>query len=90
LPGTQRPWLNVEGQGDGAISADTRVMGSYVHGLFQNDAFRGMFLERLGASADANFSYGGTIEATLDQLSEHLEAHLDVDRILDIARSRKS
>jgi adenosylcobyric acid synthase len=89
-PGTQRPWLNVEGRGDGAISADGRVMGSYVHGLFQSDPFRRVFLERLGAPADADLSYGGIIEATLDELSDHLEAHLDVDRILDIARSRKS
>ncbi len=87
-PGTQRRWLTVEGQGDGAISADARVMGCYVHGLFQSDPFRCVFLERLGAPADADLRYGGIIEATLDQLADHLEAHLDVDRVLEIARSR--
>jgi hypothetical protein len=28
------------------------------------------------------------IEATLDQLADHLEAHLNTDRILEIARTR--
>ncbi|MGF1620529.1 MAG: cobyric acid synthase [Rhodomicrobiaceae bacterium] len=88
--GTQRPWLNIEGERDGALSADGRIMGSYVHGLFQSDAFRRAFVERLGAPADARLSYGNVIETTLDQLADHLEMHLDVDRILDIARSRKS
>jgi adenosylcobyric acid synthase len=86
--GTQSPWLHVEGQDDGAISADGRIMGSYVHGLFQSDAFRRSFLERLGAPAVARLSYGNTIEATLEQLADHMEAHLNVDRILEIARSR--
>ena len=76
-PGTARPWLRIEGEADGAVSADGRVMGSYVHGLFQGDAFRRAFLARLGAQADEGLSYGASIEATLDQLADHLEAHID-------------
>jgi adenosylcobyric acid synthase len=86
--GTQSPWLHVEGQDDGAVSAGGRIMGSYVHGLFQSDVFRRSFLGRLGAPADAGLSYGNIIEATLNQLADHIEAHLNVDRILEIARSR--
>ncbi len=48
-PGTARPWLRIEGDADGAVSADGRIRGSYVHGLFQSDAFRRAFLARLGA-----------------------------------------
>ncbi len=85
--GTRRPWLTIEGEADGAISADGRIMGSYVHGLFQSDAFRRAFLTRLGASADETLDFGAAVEATLDQLADHLEAHLDIDRILAIARA---
>jgi adenosylcobyric acid synthase len=87
-PGTARPWLSIEGEPDGAIGLDRRVMGSYVHGLFQSDAFRRSFLQRLGAAADAGLVYAEAIEATLDELADHLETHLNVERILEIARSR--
>jgi adenosylcobyric acid synthase len=86
-PGTARPWLSIEGEPDGALNAERRVMGSYVHGLFQSDAFRRAFLARLGASGDAGLSYAASIEATLDQLADHLEAHIAVDRVLAIARA---
>lgn len=32
---------------DGAISANGRIWGSYIHGLFENDAFRTKFLDSL-------------------------------------------
>jgi adenosylcobyric acid synthase len=84
----QRPWLDIEGEPDGAVSADGRIMGSYLHGLFQSDEFRRVFLARLGGGADPDLIFSAAIEATLDQLAEHLEAHLDTDRILRIARAR--
>jgi adenosylcobyric acid synthase len=87
-PGTSRPWLRIEGEPDGALGAEGQVMGSYIHGLFQSDAFRRAFLARLGACGDASLSYAASIEATLDQLADHLEAHLDVDLVLAIARAR--
>lgn len=87
-PGTERAWLSVEGKPDGAVSPDGRVRGSYVHGLFQSDAFRRAFLARLGASGDTGLSYAASIETTLDQLADHLEQHVAVDRILAIAKTR--
>ena len=86
-PGTARPWLHIEGEPDGAIGAEGRVMGSYVHGLFQGDAFRRAFLARLGAGGDTGPPYAASIEATLDQLADHLEAHIAVDRVLAIAQA---
>jgi len=87
-PEWSRPWLDVEGEPDGAVSANGRVMGCYVHGLFQSDAFRSAFLKRLGAGAGEDLSYSAVVEETLDQLADHIEAHIKVERILDIAKSR--
>ena len=52
-----RPFAFVDGTPEGAISADRRVQGSYLHGLFASDAFRSAYLARLGIAA-ANESYG--------------------------------
>ncbi len=87
-PGCGRSWLDVEGRRDGAIGRDGRIMGSYVHGLFQSDPFRRAFLTRLGANADSGLGYNATVETTLDALADHLEAHLDVEQILSVARAR--
>ncbi|MEL7544907.1 MAG: cobyric acid synthase, partial [Pseudomonadota bacterium] len=35
-----RPFLMVAGRGEGAIRQDGRVYGTYLHGIFANDAFR--------------------------------------------------
>lgn len=87
-PDTERPWLEITGRPDGAISMNGRIMGCYVHGLFRNDAFRRNFLQRRGASGDPAFNYDATIEATLDELADHIEAHLDIEAIFEIARNR--
>jgi adenosylcobyric acid synthase len=86
--GTQRPWLDLSGQPDGAMSADGCVRGCYVHGLFQSDAFRRAFLARLGGEADGDLNVSHTVEATLSRLADHLETHLDTGKILEIAKGR--
>jgi adenosylcobyric acid synthase len=84
-PGLARPMLNLDDRPDGAVSADGRVMGCYLHGLFASDQFRRAFLARLGAAA-GTFEYEQMIETVLDNLADHLEQHLDVGALLAAAR----
>ena len=65
---------------DGAISADGRIIGTYLHGLFSDDGFRAAFLARLGAGSAIGYQTG--VEDALDALADHLEAHLDVAGLL--------
>jgi adenosylcobyric acid synthase len=84
--GTQRPLLQLDdGRMDGATSVDGRVAGTYLHGFFAADSQRAAWLARLGAPA-SSLIYEELIEHTLDALAAHLEAHLDVDRLLSLAR----
>jgi adenosylcobyric acid synthase len=64
------------------------VQGTYLHGLFTSDAFRRAWLAQFGA--DSSLAYESRIEQALDALADHLEAHLDIDAILAIARSRQN
>jgi adenosylcobyric acid synthase len=85
-PDTQRPVLRFEdGRADGAASADGRVAGAYVHGLFADDRQRRALVASLGATS-SDFSYDAKIEATLEALAKHLAAHIDLDRLLSLAR----
>jgi adenosylcobyric acid synthase len=84
-----RPFARLEdGTPEGAGSADGRVFGTYIHGLFADDRQRAAWLGRLsaGAAAATAVSYDDLIEKTLDQLAAHLAAHLDLDRLLSLAR----
>lgn len=80
-----RPFAVLEGRPDGAMSASGLVMGSYLHGCFGSDVFRAKFLESLGVQA-SELRFEETVERTLDGLAAHLEAHLDLDMILSLAK----
>ena len=85
-PDCARPLLRLDdARADGAVSADGRVCGTYAHGLFADDRQRAAWLARLGATAQAP-SYHTTVEAVLDRLAAHLEAHLDVPALFSLAR----
>ena len=85
-PDTARPLVRFsDGRTDGAVSADGRVAGTYLHGFFADDAQRRAWIERLGGTPSRH-SHDADIQSTLDALADHLEAHIDVDRLLRLAR----
>jgi adenosylcobyric acid synthase len=85
-PDTARPLVRFQdGRVEGAISADGRVAGTYVHGFFADDAQRRAWIERLGGIPSPR-SHEAEIESTLDALAAHLEKHIDVNRLLRLAR----
>jgi adenosylcobyric acid synthase len=85
-PDCARPFARLaDGSAEGAVSADGRVTGTYVHGLFGDDRQRSAWLARLGAAPSA-IAHDALIEATLDRLAAHLAAHIDLDRLLSLSR----
>jgi adenosylcobyric acid synthase len=87
--GLARPFLEIGGRGEGAVAADGRVIGSYVHGLFAADGFRHAFLARLRPRARSGLVYESSVEKTLDALADHLEAAVDVEGLLALARGQR-
>lgn len=85
-PDCTRPLLRFDdGETDGAISADGQIRATYVHGLFADDTQRASWLEWLGGAA-GDINYEQEIDRVLDALAGHLAAHIDLDRLLTIAR----
>ena len=84
--GAARPLLALaDGTADGAIDDSGRVAGCYIHGLMADDRQRRHWLQKIGAP-DTGFDYEAGIEATLDRLAAHIERHLDLDRLLALAK----
>lgn len=69
---------------DGAYSADGRIWGCYLHGIFHNDYFRVAWLQSLGvaASSERSRKAHAMIDDSLDKLADALESHLNLDRLL--------
>ncbi|MCF6272317.1 MAG: cobyric acid synthase [Rhodobacteraceae bacterium] len=84
-PDRARPIFNVKGQPEGATSANGQVGGTYLHGLFSEDSFRDAWLRAQGADG-SGLAYGAGVEEALDALADHIEAHLDLDTLLELAR----
>ncbi|MBI5442179.1 MAG: cobyric acid synthase [Deltaproteobacteria bacterium] len=92
LGANARPLLTLRRLGDedwhpdGAISADGRVFGTYLHGIFDNDAFRTALLDLYRSGESTMTSFEKRKQEGFDRLAELLRRHLDLGaiyRILD-------
>ena len=71
---------------DGCISADSRIMGTYLHGLFDNPGVIKCWLEHIDIK-DIDLSDVGGIEARdkeYDLLADHFEEFINVDSIVQL------
>jgi adenosylcobyric acid synthase len=85
-----RPFAMLDGvRRDGAVSADARVMGSYVHGALASTALRASLLKMLGGATNAN-DHASAVDAALDEIAGELETQLDVDGLLKLAQGSRS
>jgi adenosylcobyric acid synthase len=87
-----RPLADIVRQGipgtvpDGAVSASGRVLGTYVHGFFDNDDFRHSFLAAARgavdlAPAETWAHVAAEREARIDRLALHLRKSLNINLI---------
>ena len=72
-PDSVRPFSYAGRKQEGAVSANGRVYGTYLHGLFGNDSFRRQFLQSIGVTA-GNGSHVDKVDAALDAIAAELEA----------------
>ena len=70
--------------GDGALSANGLVAGTYMHGLFANDAWRCAYFASFGKQLETHI-FDDVIERGLNDLADHLAAHIDMTEFARIA-----
>ncbi len=88
-PAGDHPMLGFDdGSFDGALSADGRLAGCYVHGLFAHDDFRRAFVAALGVDT-VGLSYESTVDAALDELAETLARSIDIGALEALSNNRR-
>ncbi|MCY4261225.1 MAG: cobyric acid synthase [Rhodobacteraceae bacterium] len=74
-----------EWQNEGARSASGQVCGTYLHGLFLDDAFREHYLESVGLTSTRTgprpYHFSGMVDQALDRLAGAIDQHVDMDRL---------
>lgn len=83
--GSSQAMFELDGKPEGARSADGKIQGCYVHGLFTSDGYRARFLSAFRGGRAEGAAYGKTVEETLDALADHMEKNLDVESLAKIA-----
>jgi len=73
--------LELDGHPDGAISADGRIAGTYLHGLFANDDLRRGLLAGLGAEISEAVSSDEARDREFDRLASVVRDHVDLEAI---------
>ncbi|SMO90444.1 cobyric acid synthase [Melghirimyces algeriensis] len=71
---------------EGCKSEDERVIGTYFHGIFHNDLFREMLLNRIRKQKGLDeikgrVSFHQLRESAFDRLADHVREHVKLDQI---------
>jgi adenosylcobyric acid synthase len=86
-PDAQAFSVLADGNVDGCISADTRIFGTYLHGIFDDDSFRHTFLNAARAfhhlaHATSFNNWKQKREDSLNRLADAVRQALDISQIL--------
>lgn len=78
--------INSKGEYDGAIDETGRVMGTYFHGIFDNDEFRGAILNKIRSQkgiieVSSEESFEKLKDQEYDRLAEHVKQYMDMKLI---------
>jgi adenosylcobyric acid synthase len=80
---------------DGAVSDDGNVIGSYLHGIFDNDEFRLVLINHLRKSKGLTPMLAEELstvdkEIQYDKLADWFRKHIDMDLIYDLIEGFKN
>ena len=83
-PALERPAVLLDGHGDGAMSEDGLILGTYLHGLFESPAACDALLRWAGLGEAATPDYHALRERDIERLADAVEEHLDMGKIMTL------
>lgn len=82
-----RPLLQLSHGPDGAISEDNQIIGTYLHGLFEQQTSSDALLHWAGLNNVSSPDYHALREADIERLAEMIEQHMDTEALLTILKA---
>ncbi|WP_126453648.1 cobyric acid synthase [Sulfuriflexus mobilis] len=79
-----RPAVHFDTATDGAISEDEKILGTYVHGLFERADACATLLAWAGLDNHEAVDYHGMRDAAIERLATAVEQHLDTEALLKL------
>jgi adenosylcobyric acid synthase len=86
-------WMDLADGPEGAATPDRAVLGTSVHGLFENDGFRRAFLGAVARRAGVDWepgppvSFAAARERQFDRVADALDEHLDIETIYALIKA---
>ena len=80
-PALNNPFARIDNRPDGAISSDSQIIGTYLHGLFDQSTARESVLRWAGLPQVAEMDYLQLRENSIDRLADELERAVDLELI---------
>jgi len=83
-PALERPAVMLGNNRDGVISEDGQILGTYLHGLFENRQACNTLLRWAGLDNVETPDYRAMREAEIDRLADQMEQDIDMARLLGV------
>ncbi|MFD2232073.1 cobyric acid synthase [Alkalimarinus sediminis] len=78
-----RPMLTINSESDGAVSDDNQIVGTYLHGLFDQPKALEQLLLWAGLKDVETIDYAALREESINRLADAVESHLDLNKLFD-------
>jgi len=83
-PALKQPAVHLDGRDDGAISADGLILGTYLHGLFDEAGACDALLRWAGLTQPQSPDYHAVRASQIERLADAVQTHLDLKAIEQI------
>ena len=84
-PAMSRPSVILDdGRRDGALSDDSQILGTYLHGLFDESTACRALLRWMGLPDPKPLDHARLRENSIDRIADAAEAHIDLERLLGV------
>jgi adenosylcobyric acid synthase len=83
-PALERPFAHLGSGADGAVGEDGNIIGTYMHGVFDEREACDTLLAWAGLARAQSPDYRVLREQHIDRLADAVEAHVDLERVMAI------
>ncbi len=82
-PALDHPFAIIEGKPEGVIDPGGQIIGTYLHGVFDQAEARDALLQWAGLQQIESFDYNALQEREINRLADTIEQHLDLSVIFE-------